>query len=36
MPKVKMGGKVKEFPYTASGKKAAKKAKKDMIKKKSK
>ena len=28
MPKVKVGGKVKHFPYTKAGKKAAMKAKK--------
>lgn len=28
MPKVKVGSKVKHFPYTAAGKKAAAKAKK--------
>ena len=27
MPEVKIGGKKKKFPYTASGRKAAKKAK---------
>lgn len=34
MPKVKMGGKVKHFPYTKKGKASAKKAK--MMKKKGK
>ena len=28
MPKVKVGGKIKHFPYTKAGKKAAAKAKK--------
>ena len=34
MPKVKIGGKTKHFPYTKAGKKAAVKAKKDLKKKK--
>lgn len=33
MPKVVVGGKLKEFPYTEKGKKAAKKAKGDKKKK---
>ena len=33
MPKVKMGGKVKHFPYTKAGYKAAAKAKKASKKK---
>ena len=34
MPKVKVKGKVKHFPYTKAGKKAAAKMKRKMVKKK--